>query len=140
LLAAAHAELAAGVILISPDGIVAGVTVTVTTDVAAALSVKVSVTGVATWTLLGVKVSEAPVTDGGTGKTALSLDLTVNGPFPPEIPTVLGVFPNATNVLGLARSAVAETGVVDELEPPQPDKPIASVTASAPSAHLSEKY
>lgn len=120
---------------------VAGVTVAITAEVAPALSVTVSVTGVAAFTLFGVNVKEAPLIAEATGTSAGLLESTVNGPLPPVIPTVLGVLPNATNVAGLASKLLETVGVVEELPPPQPDSVNSSAEATpvAPSASLSKE-
>jgi len=129
LFTSAQVDAAAGVMLMSAAGIVAGVMVAVTTAVAAALSVTVKVTDVAALTLAGVNVNDAPLMAAVTGATAGLLDTTVNGPLPPVMPMVLGVLPNATNLVGPANSVLDTTGVDDELPPPQPDS--ANSTAEA---------
>ena len=121
------------------DEIVAGVTVATTADVAPSASVTVSVTGVAVNTFLGTITNDAPVMVVGTGTIALSLDLTVNGPLPPVIPTVLGVFPKATNAAGPAVSVPAAGVVgVDELDDPPPQPPSKSIPAETRAAKVSE--
>ena len=139
LLTGAQIDPAALVSLIDPDGMVAGVTVTVTTDVAAALSVTVKVTGVLTVTLVGVKMNDAPVIAPVTGTTVGLLDATLNGPLPPVMATVLGVLPNAIKVAGAANSVLETTGVVVELPPPQLESVNTSVEAIALNASLPKK-
>ena len=139
LLTGAQIDAAALLSLIMPDGIVAGVTVTVTTEVAAALSVTVNVTGVFTATLVGVKINDAPGTKAVTGTTAALFDVTVNGPLPPVMATVLGVLPNAIKVAGAASNVLETTGVVVELPPPQLESDNTSVAAIALNASLPKK-
>lgn len=135
LLDKAQADPDAGTIATNPAVIVAGVTVTVTTEVAEALSVMVSVTGVFTATLAGVNVNDAPVIAAVTGNTVALPDDTLNGPTPPVMPTVFGVLPKATKVVGVALRVLDVAGV-DELEPPQPESPSMTVATIAPSASL----
>lgn len=138
LFSGAQIELAAGVIWITFEAMVAGVTVATTADVAPSASVTVKVTGAAVSTFLGTMTNDVPAMVAGTGTSVLSLDLTVNGPLPPVIPIVLGVLPKATKAAGPATNVPA-AGVVgdDELDPP-PHPPSKSTLAEASAARLRE--
>jgi hypothetical protein len=132
LLTGAQVDPVAAAIFINGAEMVAGVTVTVTVDVAAAVSVTVNVTGVSFATLLAEKVNDAPMTSATTGNTVGLLDTTLNGPLPPVTLTVLGAPPNAIKLAGSAASVVDVTGgVLDELEPPQPESVSATATVDA---------
>jgi hypothetical protein len=99
----------------------------------------VSVTTVSVWTFFGVKVNDAPLTAKVTGTNTGSLDVTVKGPVPPEMPTTFGVSPKAANFAGLASNVDVETAVSVELEPPQPASVAQSAAAPAAIETLPKK-
>lgn len=122
-----------------PEGMVAGVTVIVTVDVAPAESDTVRVTAVSASTFFGVMLNDAPTMVAGTGITSALLDLTENGPFPPVIPMTFGVLPNALNVAGVAESAVGVVLLDEDDDPPPPQAArISAASALTPAAKKRE--
>jgi hypothetical protein len=139
LFSTVQVDPAAGVITIVLLEIVAGTTVTATAELAPAESETVNVTTVLANTFFGVNVNEAPTTGEVTGTVVGSLEVTLNGPTPPEMPTVLGVLPNALNADGLAESVLAVGVGVEDDDPPQPANAAHSATPHAAIDNLPSK-